>query len=234
MNATRYTTRPWPIRVYNRIASGLKLDRDALIAKARSKTGLADFGDDWFIEPLDALLRSIHEEAQLTALGRSIMQKRLVDALCTRLRAEDLFRRHPEILEIDLGQVLVIAGLQRTGTTLLHRLMASHPDIRAPLSWEALNPVPLPNDQSNASRIRAAKLAERGLKFLAPTFFAIHPVEHDMPEEDVLFLDLSFMSQSAEATMWVPSYSAWLEQQDMTPAYDYLKKMLQLLHWMPQ
>jgi len=52
-----------------------------------------------------------------------------------------------------------------------------------------------------------------------------------MPEEDVLLLDMSFMSQSAEATMRVPTYARWLEEQDHTPAYAYLRKLMQLLLW---
>ena len=233
--STDYARRPLPIRLFNAIGPNPALQVTKLMAKAQQKTGLFDYGDQrgdaWFLEPLSVLVRSINEEAKLSPLGTAIMKKRLVDALATRLRAEALFQKHPEILEIDLGHVFVIAGLQRTGTTLLQRLMASDPNMRAPLSWEALNPVPLPKDPDNKARIRQAKLAERGLKFIAPIYLAIHPFEHDMPEEDVLFLDLSFMSQSAEATMCVPTYAKWLEGQDSTPAYEYLKKMMQLLHW---
>jgi hypothetical protein len=226
-----YAKRPLPIRLYNALAPAHALQVKKLMAKAQQRTGLFDYGDAWFIEPLSVLVQSINEEARLSALGTSIMQKRVVDALATRLRAEDLFSRHPEILDIDLGHVFVIAGLQRTGTTLLHRMIASDPKVRAPMSWEVLNPAPLPGDVNNRARIRQAKLAQHGLKFIAPTFFAIHPVEWDMPEEDVLFLDVSFMSQSAEATMRVPTYAAWLENQDSTPAYAYLKKLMQLLHY---
>ena len=49
----------------------------------------------------------------------------------TRLRAEHLLRRHPEILDLDPGRILLIAGLQRTATTTLHRLLAADPGIRA-------------------------------------------------------------------------------------------------------
>jgi len=228
-----YTDHPLPVRLFNALAPAPKLKVGKLLRKAKRRAGLDDFGDEWFVEPLSVLVESINTEANLSALGRAIMHKRLVDALVTRLRAEDLFKKHPEILEIDLGHVFVIAGLQRTGTTLLHRLLASNPDIRAPLSWEALSPVPLPSKDDPEGRIKQAKMAERGLKFISPTFFSIHPVEWDMPEEDILFLDLSFMSQSAEATMHVPTYAKWLEGQDSTPAYAYLKKMMQLLHWQP-
>jgi hypothetical protein len=128
--------------------------------------------------------------------------------------------------------VMVIIGLQRTGTTKLHRMLASDPDTRALLSWEALNPAPLNGDlRSGKERIKMAKMSERALKIMSPGFFAIHPVEHLAPEEDVLLLDISFLSTTPEATMHVPSYAAWLEATDQSPAYEYAVKMMKLLQW---
>jgi hypothetical protein len=171
-------------------------------------------------------------EAQLTPFGRMIQRGRIVAALVARLRAEQLFKDHPEILGRDLGPIVVIAGLQRTGTTMLHRLLAADPNARSLASWEALNPVPFPGEGADAKARRAqGKRAERGLAYLAPEFFAIHPVEADSPEEEVLLLDISFMSQAPEATLHVPSYAAWMETADSTPAYEYLAKLLKLLHW---
>jgi len=231
---------PWPIRAYNALGPALdragmspKLEVESLMATAKKKTGLDDYGDEWFREPLGKLIESLNEEAGLSPLGRTIMHTRLIGALTTRLRAEALFAAHPEILDIDLGHVIVIAGLQRTGTTTLHRLLSAEPKMRSMLSWEALNPAPLANEKPGEpkARIRQGVIAERGLKYIAPHFFAIHPVEHDAPEEDVLLLDVSFMSQSPEATLHVPTYAAWLETADNTPAYAYLRKLMQLLSW---
>ena len=204
-----------------------------MIAAARSKTGLNDFGDDWFLEPLEVLVRSINEEARLSPVGTAIQRSRIVSSLSTRLRAERLIREHPEILEQDLGRIILIAGLQRTATTTLHRLIAGDPNIRELSAWEALNPVPLRGEKQGDSRrrIRLAKLAEKTIGFLAPDFAAIHPIRYNAPEEDVFLLDLSFMSQSPEAMMHVPSYAAWLERQDHTLAYRYLFTMLKLLQW---
>ncbi|NIN58976.1 MAG: sulfotransferase, partial [Xanthomonadales bacterium] len=202
-----------------------------MIFAAQRRAGLKGFGEEEFRAPLEVLVASVNEEARLNALGRTIIHKRIVDALVTRLRARALFDQHPEIDAIDPGRVLVIAGLQRTGTTLLHRLLGADRRIRAVLSWEALNPVPLDGARERERRIRQARRAEQGLRYIAPEFFAIHPVEHDMPEEDVLLLDVSFMSQSAEATMRVPSYARWLEEHDHLPAYRYLRQLLKVLLW---
>ena len=44
-------------------------------------------------------------------------------------------------------------------------------------------------------------------------------------------MDLTFMSQSAEATMDVPSYSRWLEGQDHLWTYEYFHRVLKVLCW---
>jgi hypothetical protein len=151
--------------------------------------------------------------------------------LQNRLRAQALFRKHPEILEQELKPLLVVTGLQRTGTTLLHRLLAADPASYSVLSWEALNPAPFPRTHERQRRIALARTSERVLRYMAPEFFAIHPVEHDAAEEEILLLDMSFLSTVPEATMLLPAYSAWLEKQDQEPAYRYMKKLLLLLQW---
>lgn len=204
-----------------------RLDAEKMRARARSRTGLRDFGDEWFLEPLAVLVDAINAEAELTPLGQWIQKARLTGALAKRLRVEHLLRQRPEIRDIDLGRIIVIAGLQRTGTTTLHRLIGAHPRARVLLAWEALDPLPSPS----RIRIRRARMAERAVAYMAPEFFAVHPIEHDAPEEDILLLDLCFMSQSPEAVMHVPSYANWLEGQDHTKAYEYLRTLMKVLHW---
>ncbi|WP_419853722.1 SDR family NAD(P)-dependent oxidoreductase [Candidatus Poriferisodalis sp.] len=232
--------RPLGVRAFNRLSEagtnfGLsdRLDVNALRDAARRKTGLSDFGDDGHAEALEVLVTSINAEARLTPAGRLIQKSRLTGALVQRLRIEDLLQRHPEIADIDLGRIIVISGLQRTGTTLLQRLLISHPDVRGISGAEALVPVPGSQDSDRAERTRTrqAMIAQKSISYLAPEFMAIHPISHDEPEEDVLLLDLNFMSQSPEATMHVPSYARWLEEQDQTPAYEYLRRVLQVLSW---
>jgi hypothetical protein len=56
-------------------------------------------------------------------------------------------------------------------------------------------------------------------------------VEADAPEEDVLLLDLSFWSPTAEAIQRTPSLSRWMEASDPTPPYRLLRKIIQFLSW---
>ena len=231
--------RPVPVRLFNLIGRSIgvlglsgPLEVDALVRQAKRKTGLTDFGDDGHLLALETLVESINREARLTSMGRLIQKSRLASALTHRLRIEDLFRRHPEIHEIDLGKIVLITGLQRTGTTLLQRLLNVLPGVRGVSAAEALDPVPAGETNGRGeSRKRRARLMQRAISYLSPQFAAVHPIDHNEPEEDVLLLDLNFMSQSAEAMMHVPSYSGWLEGQDQTRTYEYFRRVLKALCW---
>jgi hypothetical protein len=215
------------------------LTREVLVRSARKQSGLSDLGAD-FDDPvtrgsLRRLLESLDGEAQLHPLGRVIIRETLVKWLVTRMRLEQLSREHPEIPATRVDRPVFIAGLARTGTTLLHRLLGCEPRLRPLLSWEGLTPAPLVGKKAKPGkpdpRVKLAARAERALRYLAPEFFAIHPVEADGYEEDVLLQDGSFLSPTVDATLPVPTYSAWLHASDQCPMYRYFRRLVQLLLW---
>ena len=214
------------------------LTEASLIAAARRSAGLDDLGADFAApatrEALRRLLWSLENEAELHPLGRAILRSSLVRTLVNRLRLEQVENLHPEIEAISVTAPVFIVGLPRTGTTLLHRLLSCDPKLRPLISWEATNPLPFPGparSDGRDPRMRLAERAERGLRYVAPEFFAIHPVEAHAPEEDVLILDGSFMSPTVDATLPVPEYSEWIAALDQRYAYRYFRRMLKILSW---
>jgi hypothetical protein len=237
---TNYTRpfRPRLIRLFNKLPR-LRSDKavfnpDNIISYAQKMTGETELSDAPLREPLEKLCAAIAEEAQLSNFGRVVQETRLKNLLVNRFRLDAITRKHPAILDAPTPDVIVIAGLARTGTTLLHRTLAADPDARSLPSWEALNPAPFPKEKPNApaSRIKKGQSATAFMGWLAPDFSAVHPVSALEPEEDILLLDLTMVSQTAEAMMHVPSYSAWLETIDHRPAYEYLRDTLKVLDWL--
>ena len=237
MSSTSYAHpyRPLPVRVANALGRPLERLRRrpmtvaGLTRAARRRTWAgADFGDEAYIEPLSVLVDSIEAEARLTPVGRLIIRERLIGALVTRARVEARIASNPAILHEPLEAPIVILGLQRTGTTALHRLMAADDRHRALLSWEALNPVPT-SEGDESARIKKAVRAQRALHWLSPDFAAVHPTDALAPEEEVVLLDLGFASQVAEASLHVPTYARWLEEHDPIAGYRYLRRCLQVL-----
>jgi hypothetical protein len=207
----------------------------SLIAAARRASGLHDFGAPAeFREPMRRMLDALENEARLHALGRLTVRQTLVRTLVNRLRLEAASDLHPEIGRWPVVAPVFIVGLPRTGTTLLHRLLTCEPSLRPLLAWEALQPAPLPGPRPPGGRdprVRLAEFSERALRYLAPDFFAIHPVEAHAPEEDVLIMDGSFLSPTVDASLRVPSYSAWFHATDQRPMYRYMRRVIQLLLW---
>ncbi len=204
-----------------------------VLDEARRRVDLEDFGDEAFLEPLEVLVDSINREASLNPVGQRIIRGRIVGVLANKLVAQDTFKRHPEILDIPVEAPIVVAGLARTGTTMLHRLIAQDAGIRSLASWEAINPAPSKRKpwQRRDPRFTQAAVAAKGLKYMSPGFFAIHPAEPDAPEEEVILLEQAFLTTTPEAMMNVPTYSRWLEKQDHLPAYRAMKRMMQYLQW---
>ncbi len=160
-----------------------------------------------------------------------MLKEKLISQLENRLWAEHWFRKYSEILEQELLPVVLITGMQRTGTTKMQRLLSGYPESRALLSWEALYPAPLGEKDESEKRISRTKRNEKAVRWISPTFHAIHPIHTHVPEEDVLLLDVHFMSSSLEAILNIPSYANWLSQQDYEQAYLYEIKLLKLLQW---
>jgi hypothetical protein len=209
------------------------LELESLLAEAERRTGLHEFGDSAFREPLERLLRSLREEAALNEVGRAIQFERNVGLLVNRLRTEDSYRRHPEIADERIERPLVIVGLARTGTTMLHRMMASDPRWLALLWYESRNPAPFPDGERAAvdPRITDAEAEVAAMLEGSPDLIAAHPMDAHAPDEEIMLVEHAFTSWNPEAFCRVPGYSAYLDTIDLAPGYRYLLRLLRFLQW---
>jgi hypothetical protein len=207
---------------------------EGVVAAAYAVDGLKNFNDDSYREPLEKLLWSLQHEAQLNELGGVILRQRVVDILATRLRVQAYFNRFPQILDEEIIAPLVIVGLPRTGTTMLHRTIAADPRMIAPLWYEVRYPCPALNwDFSEAGdrRIGEAKAEMTAMLKANPDLHAIHPMDAMGPDEDIMLLEQSFYSFNTQAYANIPTFDAWLEAQDHSPGYQYFKRLLQFPQW---
>jgi Sulfotransferase family len=207
------------------------LDPGALIAEAQRETGLAAFDGPAIDEPLERLTRALRTEARLNDVGVHTWHARLLNTLMARLRARDWFHQHPEILAEQLPPPVVILGLARTGTTLLHRLLASDARFYAGAWWEVRFPVPAADDLSGEQRIAAAKAEVAGILAAMPDLAAIHPWDAMGADEDIMLIDQTLLSTTAESLACIPSYRNWIHSQDLRCAYAYLVQLMKFLQW---
>jgi sulfotransferase family protein len=204
-----------------------------LAATAQDKEGLQDWGPHEFETPLSVLTES-YSAAALNDIGLHILRSGLVHSLRMRLRAQEWFRRYPEIAEETILAPIVVVGMMRSGTTLLQRLLAADNRFHCAYGWEVVEVAPRLGHRWSAAedpRIAISEKREALSRQMAPDLFAIHPMYAREPEEEIVFLSDSFLSHVPESGAHVPAYRAWIDSQDFTPAYRYLHRMLQFLQW---
>ena len=205
---------------------------DDLIEAARAETGLDDFGDDSFREGLEILVRALREEASLNDVGEMAIRHRIVGHLGQRLQIEDWYRRHPEIGDEPIDAPLIGLGLPRTGSTALSCLLGEDPNARSLRRWESAQPCPPPSTVEGPDpRIAATEAEVEMQRQTTPRMLALVPTSATSPYECQDLMALDFKSHLFQAFAYVPSYSTWLLDADLTSTYRYERRTLQLLQW---
>ena len=191
------------------------------------------FGDESFREPLRRMLHAFETEARFNEAGRLAQRERTVGLLVNRLRVEDWLARHPEILRERIGAPIVIAGLPRTGTTMLHRLLSCDPGIYAAFWYELRNPAPFPGSdwRKDDPRIADARTEVERMLASVPELATIHPWDPLAADEECMLVEYSFLSTLPESAGDVPEFGRWVARQDPRPAYRTLERLLQFLQW---
>jgi hypothetical protein len=179
------------------------------------------------------MLTAHEEPAALNSIGRAVIRDMTIGSLVNRLKLQADFTAHPEILDTPLRRPLFIVGWPRTGTTLLHRLLALDEANRALRFWEldAPSPPPRAETRDRDPRVSAARRKLRLLYGFVPELALVHGSAADAPEECELLFRNAFVSVSYDVMAHVPSYTAWLEAHDWTSTYRYYRRQLQLLTW---
>jgi len=206
--------------------SMVSLRPEDLRAAAAATTGLDDFGDGWWEEPFRRLCASLDAEARLHLPGRLRTRGELQLILQNRLRMVELWKREPAVLREPVPGPIVVTGLGRSGTTLLHELLACDPDNRPPLLWELLHSVPYEDASGDLCDDEITLMDE-----IVPAFTAMHENGGRLPTECIFAFAHQFSSDMYTGLYNVAEYTLWRSGQDQAPIYDWHKRQLQTLQW---
>jgi hypothetical protein len=205
----------------------VRLDADELLASALRRARRSEFRDTSFVPALRLLLDCYKREAALNVFGRHAAKWDALRCLSNLLRFEAEEERDDSILRAPIKSPILITGFPRSGTTLLHSLLAEDPALMIPRVWQTIAPYP-PLRGRDARRLSVDRQL-RMFQRLAPEMASLHPMAATSPQECTEINAHVFQSIRYEATHRVLTYKTWLDSNGHLSAYRFHKRFLQHL-----
>jgi hypothetical protein len=225
-----------PIRLFANALDGVRekivpFEAERFLNASCRITGLSDYGDDPDFRPKVERITASLNQVDFNLIGRFAVRTMMHWHLVNRLNVIETIKRHPEILDSELEDPIVVVGLFRTGTTFLHNVLAADPSLQAGQTWQFAYP---------AGRKRAP-LADVGWRkrrtnipltmnhAIVPDQDVVHYVSRENYEEDFFLMgtDMTLMTQIVGLGDW--DYAWRLMDEDLSEAYRWHKIQLQIL-----
>lgn len=204
---------------------------DQLHELVAQQLGTHDFGPDDYLPGLKVLLRSMDYDPHFTERGRRIAWGRLFSALFGRAHAIKSMAENPGFDGHAINRPVVITGIPRTGTTALHKLLATDPQFQGLQTWLVGAPMPRPPRETWGTHPLFQQTVEQ-LKQrydATPKSRAAHLMVAEEVDECCLVLRHSFVSNLWTCGWSAATYDAWWQCQSELPSYHHFAGTLQLM-----
>ncbi|RWC50506.1 MAG: sulfotransferase [Mesorhizobium sp.] len=206
-------------------------DKAEMLHRAALLAGLTDYGEPSFEEALERLLYSAQHEAGLNATGIDIFHDEVIRLLSNRLVLVNEWKTNPTLADEDIERPLFILGLPRSGTSILHELLAQDIENRVPLTWETTR---LTAGSGHEPQREEETISQTENEFLQidkiiPDFKKIHRIGALFPDECVAFMNNDFKSMHFHVCYKLPKFQKWLDRSSFADVYRSHKQQLQRL-----
>lgn len=215
-----------------RLRDALRLEPLLDEAFAESGTGARDFLDRGFLPNLEKVLE-IPTRLPLSQRGLEGMHANSLRWLVNRLRYEADLAKHPEILDEDVSDPIVVLGLPRSGTTKLQRFLSADPALQATPAWMMWNPAPFPGEQRGdpAPRIEWAARMMSIVSNTGESYQKMHEFAAKEADESSFVPLANFDYVMQYTTAPDPVFLEWARGVVRASPLGFLRKMLQYLQW---
>ncbi|MDE0699086.1 MAG: SDR family oxidoreductase [Boseongicola sp.] len=146
------------------------------------------------------------------------------------------WQQHPEIEREEIVRPVFIVGINRTGTTFLHRMMARDRRFWTLRRYELAEPVLASGEYGTVAwtdgdpRRAHVKEVLDSIR-VVEQFAEMHHIDVDQPEEDFPILRQSFASWVNAVAYYVPGYRNWLAATGSGNAYAYHHRVMRHFTW---
>jgi hypothetical protein len=164
-----------------------------------------------FVEGLRRLAAAVSSENRYSPESLRRLRRDLLLRIIADLKFSRDLANASKIAAVPMARPLLIAGFGRTGSSLLHNLLALDPSARTPLLWELwhLSPPPRPESQLTDARIELAQRRLEAFTQADPSIVDVHPMAARAPDECHWIMRHSpLLPMLYEA----PEYWMWLKQ----------------------
>ena len=208
-----------------------------LLELAERESGAYGLADEGLQARVRSLVDWVNARGPYTPDQVQRMRHQVKRVLANRLRIALDRRQFPAIADEKIVRPLIVVGLPRSGTTLLHSLLAEDPEANAPRAWHSLVPSPPPGaGPVPAGRIAQAQRAvDRFLDFV-PGLLPLHPYwdkgADSLIEDEELFT-LDFRNAYPTLLYEIPTLDVMVELvgADVGATYRFHREVLQHLQW---
>lgn len=204
------------------------VDFDRMRAKAEHRTRLSNYSDPQFLADLDTLTGFVNRYPQTTAVSTIAFRGDLMRRLTNNLKLQAAKKRHPDLTAQPLERPILIAGLPRTGTTLMQRLLSRDPASHGPALWELHHPVRIDEPHGDDHARRVTDRFVRQVKGISKDLWDIHPSAADEPDECYYLLPQC----SGDFALYAgQDYFEWFLSRSAVPDYRLYREYLQAMHY---
>ena len=211
------------------------IDASSLISTAQIVSGNFAPVEQGLANRVERFVGWINDQPPLRPDQKQAVELQLRKLLVTRLRLSADRRRIPAIAEERIERPVFVIGFARTGTTLLHSLLAEDPKAKAPLWWHTHDPSPPPGEVPvTAERIEQTGKDLDRLLHMAPGLLTLHPYWDKRglcPIECEEIFTLDFQNAYPTLLYQLPALAMILDASNIGDAYRFHREFLQHLQW---
>lgn len=223
----------WPTQKYELRDEFKPMDLSKITVYAMKKTGLEDFGGSFYEQSFGFVI-NLANNTNYSPVGYVALHDFLKRLLVTRLRIFHELKQKDTKAYCDANPVrkpIFIAGLPRTGTTFLQRLLSLDPANTSPLTWELMDPVPRIKENLEKDMKKRIKYCQKNIDMLLalnPRIADMHEIGAEIPEECTVLMGI-------DAPVLFFNFHTLLDCQDVfyewdwDEMYDNYHKCLQII-----
>jgi len=213
-------------------AEPLDMSVAGVLAAARARTGLEDFGPRDFEQRLGRLLAEVEADTNVWRKAKAQFAGFCIKAAANRLKNREFLRRQPQVENMVIDRPIFIVGLPRSGTTHLENLIAADRRLRYLPVYLGSEATPVPGekpgpDGKDPRWVRSNEHWERMRQNRIMEALHEHSPDHACGENELQMPD--FSTYQWEWMGDVPGWRDYYLSHDQTPHYAYGRTMLQAI-----